>query len=70
MLLLSSSSFLYNFRTILLPKQSRPILEDQAGSVNMIDYILFGKTRKEHDIHMQEVPFRLEKAGIIFNKNN
>lgn len=45
------------------------ILEGLEVTVNMIDDILvFGKTKSEHDQHLQLVLTRLSKAGVTLDK--
>ena len=46
------------------------ILRGLSGVVCMMDDILIhGKTREEHDKHLQEVLERLQKTGVTLNKD-
>lgn len=46
------------------------ILEGQEGVANVIDDILvFGHTREEHDVRLNQVQSRLAEAGVTLNKN-
>ncbi|XP_037518504.1 uncharacterized protein K02A2.6-like [Rhipicephalus sanguineus] len=51
-------------------KQMARILEGQEGVANMIDDILvFGRTREEHEVRLNQVLSRLAEAGVTLNKN-
>ncbi|XP_037528497.1 uncharacterized protein K02A2.6-like [Rhipicephalus sanguineus] len=51
-------------------KQMARILDGQEGVANMIDDVLvFGRDKKEHDLRLQQVLSRLEKAGVTLNSS-